>query len=477
MTQATSTDQPTGTVLSRAMRPLNTVIERIIPSALTFAIVLTLVVMVLAWVLTGTPLISFADRDTTIAAVVSGEVLPPDIITAWGQGLSGLLAFITQIALVLLLGHALAHTRPAARFFKWVSSLPKTPMAAYLLVFGVAAVANLFSWGLGLVVGALLAVQVAKYGRRNGLRLHFPMLVAAGFSANVLWHMGYSGSAPLSMTDPNNPVAAGFGGTIPLSETTYAGWNLVAVVLVAAAVTLAIVLVAPREKDLIAQMPDTGEDAAEEADEVLTPADRIDASRILTTVLGVLVIVFIIVYFVRGGAMDINMVNWTFLALLLLVKGPFELSRLVRNAAANVGEILLQFPLYAGIMGIMSGTGLIQILSDAIVSVASPATFGLLAVLSAGIVNVFVPSGGGQFAVQGPVLLDAAGQLGVDPAIPVMAIAYGDAWTNMIQPFWAIPVLAIAGLKIRDILGYTTVTLFASGAVFLGVMLYLGLTA
>ena len=108
------------------------------------------------------------------------------------------------------------------------------------------------------------------------------------------------------------------------------------------------------------------------------------------------------------------------------------------------------------------------------VDIAGPSTFGLLAFLSAGLVNLFVPSGGGQFAVQGPVLLQAGGGLGIDPSVTIMAIAYGDQWTNMIQPFWALPVLAISGLKIRDILGYTTVTLIASGLVFAATLLIVG---
>lgn len=158
----------------------------------------------------------------------------------------------------------------------------------------------------------------------------------------------------------------------------------------------------------------------------------------------------------------------------LLSRNTFEVMGLVKNAASNVGDILLQFPLYAGIMGIMTATGLIQVLSGSIVAVASPQTLGLLAFLSAGLVNFFVPSGGGQVAIQAPILLDAAARLDVDPAVVIMAVSYGDQWTNMIQPFWALPLLAIAGLKIRDILGYTTVVLLVSGIVFAATMLVVG---
>ena len=158
-----------------------------------------------------------------------------------------------------------------------------------------------------------------------------------------------------------------------------------------------------------------------------------------------------------------------------MVKNPFELIHLTKNAASNVGEILLQFPLYAGILGMMVGSGLVQVFSDAFVSISNTNTFGLFAFLAAGLVNFFVPSGGGQFAVQGPIMLSAGAELGVDPAITIMAVSYGDQWTNMIQPFWAIPLLAIAGLKMRDILGYTMIVLIASGIVYAGTLLIVSL--
>ncbi|MDP3890573.1 short-chain fatty acid transporter [Nocardioides sp.] len=443
----TAPRSPQGTPLSRAMRPLNQLVERYLPSALVFAIALTFVVSVMALVLT--------------------DAGPSDIVTEWGDGLAGLLAFMTQMALILMLGHTLAHTRPVRRLLRLLGSVPRTALQAYVFVFLVAAVASLVTWGLGLVVGALLAKEVAAQGREKGLALHFPMLVAAGFSGFVVWHMGYSGSAPLTAATPDSFISATLGTPLPVSETTFATWNIIAAVVTIGVVAGALYLVAPRGDDRIIELAvDAREADPAVATEVVTPADRVDASRLPTLALGLLLVVYLVLHFSGGGTLTLDIVNWSFLALiLLLVSNPFELIALVKNAAANVGEILLQFPLYAGILGIMAGTGLIELLSDALVSIAGPTTFGLLAFLSAGIVNFFVPSGGGQLAVQGPLLLDAAEKLGVDPAIAVMAVAYGDQWTNMIQPFWALPLLAIAGLRMRDILGYTTVTLLASGLV------------
>ena len=443
--------------LSGMMRPINSVVERFIPSALVFAIVLTFVVALLALLLTDTG--------------------PVEVTRGWGEGLSGLLEFKTQMALILLLGHTLANTGPVRRLLASLGGLPRTALQGYLFVFGVAAVASLITWGLGLVVGVLLAVEVARQGREKGLELHFPMLVAAGYSGYVIWHMGYSGSGTLTAATEGSFIAEQIGGTVPISETTFAWWNIVAIVATILAVGIGLALVAPRAGDRIIEMKADarfGDDVVVD-DEVVTPADRVDASRVLTLLVGLALVAYLVIHYADGGTATLDIVNWTFLALIfLLVRSPLELIALVKDAASNVGENLLQFPLYAGIMGIMATSGLITVFSDWIVDTAGPSTFGLLAFLSAGVVNFFVPSGGGQFAVQGPVMLDAGARLGVDPSVTIMAIAYGDQWTNMIQPFWALPVLAISGLKIRDILGYTLVTLIASGLVFAATMLLVG---
>lgn len=443
--------------LSGVMRPVNSVVERFIPSALVFAIVLTFVVAILALLLTDTG--------------------PVDVVRGWGDGLSGLLAFMTQMALILLLGHTLANTGPVRRLLATLGGLPRTAMQGYLFVFGVAAVASLITWGLGLVVGVLLAVEVARQGREKGLALHFPMLVAAGYSGYVIWHMGYSGSGTLTAATEGSFIAEQLGETIPISETTFAWWNMLAVLVTIAAVGIGLWLVAPRAGDDVVELKADArfDDEIVVDDEVVTPADRVDASRVLTLLVGLALVAYLVIHYADGGTATLDIVNWTFLALIfLLVRSPLELIALTKNAAANVGEILLQFPLYAGIMGIMATSGLITVFSDFIVDTAGPSTFGLLAFLSAGVVNFFVPSGGGQFAVQGPVMLDAGARLGVDPSVTIMAIAYGDQWTNMIQPFWALPVLAISGLKLRDILGYTLVTMIASGLVFGATMLLVG---
>ena len=449
---------PAGTVFSRAMRPVNTVMERFIPSSLLFSIVLTFIVAGLTLALTPTA--------------------PGDVLLGWGNGLSGLLEFMTQMALVLMLGHILANTRPMRALLARLGQIPRSAGQAYVFVFVIAALASLVTWGLGLVVGGLLAREVAAQARHRGVCLHFPLLVACGFAGFVVWHMGYSGSGPLTAATPGSFLAEPLGGrTLPITATTFSWWNLTATVVTVVSIAVALFLVAPRGQDRIIELTiDAREDSFLTDPPRETPADRLDASRVPTLLVGVTLIAYLALHFARGGTLTLDIVNWSFLALILvLVRNAHELIQLTSHAASNVGEILLQFPLYAGILGMMTTSGLIEVFSDALASIATPTTFGVLAFLSAGIVNFFVPSGGGQFAVQGPIMLSAGAELGVDPAVTIMAMSYGDQWTNMIQPFWAIPLLAIAGLKMREILGYTTVVLLVSGAVFAGTLLLVSL--
>ncbi|WP_425571816.1 short-chain fatty acid transporter [Nesterenkonia jeotgali] len=399
-----------------------------------------------------------------VLALIFTDAGPIQVVEEWGIGLAGLLEFITQMALILFLGDILANTRPARKLLRRLATVPRTAIQAYLFVFLVAALASLITWGLGLVVGGLLAREVAHVFREREIPVHFPMLVAAGFSGFVVWHMGYSASGPLTAATPDSFVAEQLGAPLPVGETIFSTWNIIACIVTIAVVALALYLVAPRDSATVVPLKVDAREADVEIDDAVeTPADRVDASRIPTTLIGLMLVAYLIIHF----SLTLDVVNWSFLGLImLLVRSPFELIALTKQAASNVGEILLQFPLYAGILGIMAGTGLMSVISEAFVAISTPQTFALFAFLSAGLVNFFVPSGGGQIAVQAPILLEAAETLSVDPALAIMAVAYGDQWTNMIQPFWALPLLAIAGLKMRDILSYTTIVLIASGLVF-----------
>jgi short-chain fatty acids transporter len=467
-------------MLRAVARPLVTIVERWMPNALVFAIVLTFVVALMALTLTD-----------------SG---PGEIIRGWGDGLKGLLDFIAQIAIVLVLGYTLAHTGPVQRMLRRIARFPRTPAMAYGFVTVIAGIASLISWGLGLIVGGIVAVEVAQIAQSRGIRLHYPLLVACAYSGYVIWHMGYSGSGPLAAATPGSFLEDLEFGLVPITQTTFSLWNIVAAIVTLVAVTIAMVMLRPKDDDPIVEFADknpeqetaeqeTAEnggragggraesgDADRASDDGPSPAERVDGSRLLTLALGVALVIYLILYFAQEGfALTLDIVNWSFLAaILLIVPSARALVALIGDAGRTVGNVLLQYPLYAGILGMMTATGLVEVFSRFFVNISTPGTLGVWAMISGGIINMFIPSGGGQFAVQGPIFLQAAQELGTNPEPVIMGVAYGDQWTNMIQPFWTIPILAIAGLSVRDILGYTTITLFVSGAVMIATLLLVG---
>src|SRR5699024_1407771 len=197
---------------------------------------------------------------------------------------------------------------------------------------------------------------------------------------------------------------------------------------------------------------------------LLTPSERMENSQIISILIGLMGLVYIVYHFMTNGFdLNINIVNFTMLFVgILLHRTPRRFLHSVGNAVKNVGGIVVQFPFYAGIMGMMVASGLSESMSLWFIQISNEFTFPLFTFISAGLVNFFVPSGGGQWAVQGPIMIPAGMEIGVDTAKTAMAVAWGDAWTNMIQPFWALPLLAIAGLKVRDIMGFCVIILIYS---------------
>ena len=444
-----------------AAKPFVVFVERYYPDPFVFLIALTATAFGLALLLT----------DST----------PITALTAWGQGLSGLLSFMAQIAITLLTAHALAHTDAVSNGLQRLARIPRTVTGCYSLVVVISCLSSLMAWSFGLVAGALIARAVAQEAAHRGMRVHYPLLVAAAYCGLAVWHMGYSGSAPLMVATPGHAMES-LTGVLPVSQTLLTHWNLLAIVATIAVLTVVCPLLHPLERDVRGIDIDALSSAGNATPPVTptalnnTPAGRLDNARWLTAGFGILLCAYLVSYFARTGlALNLDIVNWTFLALgLLLTRSPAHYVELILNAGKTVGAVFIQYPFYAGIMGLMAGTGLVQVMASWFTEIATAETLGFWAFLAGGLVNLFVPSGGGQWAVQGPVFLQAAETLGTDPAVIVMGIAYGDQWTNLIQPFWTIPLLAIAGLHMRDIMGYCFVLFLASGVALGGAILYAG---
>lgn len=421
--------------------------KKYLPDAFIFAVILAIIVFVLGMLVEGAS--------------------PIEMTTYFGGGMWKFLAFSMQMVLILITGSALATSKPVHKSLKSLATLAKTPTQAIVLVTVVMVVGCWLNWGFGLIVSALVARELAK----NIRNIHYPLLVASAYSGFVVWHAGFSASIPLKIAGADAIMKKFADGTIiPTSMTIFSWQNLLLVAIFLVSIPIINVLMTPKNQDEILEVDPAlfGDDEEEEIKDKadMTPAERIENSCILSMIIGAIGVVYIITFFSKGGGLGLNVVNFIFLTLgIILHKTPIRYVNAINDAIKNCGGIALQFPFYAGIMGMMISSGLAVTFSEGFVNISNSTTFPFFTYLSAGIVNFFVPSGGGQWAVQGPIMMPAAKAIGVPYSTTAMAIAWGDAWTNMVQPFWALPLLAVAKLNIRDIMGYTTVVLLFTGVV------------
>ncbi len=428
---------------------------RMLPDAFIFALILVLLTLLLGMIVEGASIVEMAGY--------------------FGDGVWGFLVFSMQMVLILVTGSALATSRPVGRLLEGLAARAKTPAQAIVLVTLVMMAGCWLNWGFGLIVAALLARELA----RTVEGIHYPLLVASAYSGFIVWHAGLSASIPLKIAGPDAIMEEFAGGLIVPTSQTIFSWPslfLVAVLMIIVPVVNRLMMPKGRAAPVdsgAAPIDESGETEHPPASSSPTPAERLERSTLLSMAIGLIGVIYIVVYFSRGGGISFNIVNFIFLtAGIILHRTPINYVRAINKAVRTCGGIILQFPFYAGIMGMMINSGLAVTLSQAFVGISNERTFPLFTYLSAGIVNFFVPSGGGQWAVQGPIMIPAAHTLGVSPATAAMAIAWGDAWTNLVQPFWALPLLAVARLGIRDIMGYTTVVLIFSGIVTALFMLF-----
>ena len=266
---------------------------------------------------------------------------------------------------------------------------------------------------------------------------------------------------------------------IPITDTVLSPYNIVIVALIIVALVAVNALMHPKPEKVVAIDPQLlNDDEPAKIEKGNTPAEKMENSHILSWVIAALGLTYLVIkLFFRGGSLDLNSVIMLFLFLGIILHGtPLSYVRAFTKSATGAAGILLQFPFYAGIMGIITGVGesgicLGTVISDACISVSTPQTYPLLTFLCAAVLNMFVPSGGGHWAIQAPIMFTAGANLAVDPGLTGMAISWGDAWTNLIQPFWAIPALAIAKLNAKDIMGFCIIDLVVTGIIICGGLL------
>ena len=434
--------------------------KKILPSPFSIAILITVVVFIMA--------------------ILSSEKPIIDLLINWQQGLwnSSLLAFAFQMMLMLVLGHTLALTS----FFDSIINqiilrLKIGAKAAFVVTFYTIVVA-LFNWGLGLIFGAIIARKVGENFSNRKLKLNYPLIGASGYIGLMVWHGGISGSALTKVAESNhiieitnNPVMPEF---ISFKDTVFSSMNCMAILLLIIIVPAISYLIGKLTTKEIPQI-NTLKHAPEKLVKT-SGAERIDQSKWVSRIIGILLTAIAIYIAIVSknnlGFINPNYINFSLLGLnLFLYKNIRSFLSGVDRAISGSAGILIQFPLYFGILALMQNGGLIEIISDFFIQVYTKETLQIYTFFSAGLVNIFVPSGGGQWALQGQIILEAALALNIPLSKIILALAYGDQITNMLQPFWALPLLSITGLKAREILPYTLILMLAGMVIFLIVLM------
>jgi short-chain fatty acids transporter len=428
------------TLLPRASQALGHLTARWVPSAFSLALLLTAVTFVLA--------------------VTWGNATVPAALSGFRTGLWDLLAFSMQMALVMFLGYLLALTEPVSRLLTFVARFATSPKRAVALMAVCSMGLAIVNWGLSLVASAVLARRIAERCPQVDYRL---LVACAYLGLGATFHAGFSASVPLTVATPGHFLERQIG-LLPLNDTLFSWLNLSLLGTTLIALTLLALAMHPKESDavrlnLTALSPDAPSDTRS-ISATLTLAERTDGARGLSLTFGVGLLLVWVLGFVESGwtAVNLNTVNLLFLGLACaLHRSPLAIGKAAEEAVSSLSGIVLQFPLYAGIYGLFKAGGLTEKFGEIFVSVSNRHTFPTVVYLYTCVVDYLVPSGGAKWVIEGPYLMNAAQTLGVSPALVITAYSWGDMTPNLIQPFWALPLLGIAKLQFKDVLGFLLV--------------------
>ena len=424
--------------MASVVERLDRFFQRWLPSALSIAVLLTLFVFLLALILT--------------------DANPIDCVDAWGDGFWGLVKFTLHMTVIVFSGHIVAQAPIVAAALKKIASVPRTPRQAIAFVAFCSLILGFIHWGISLVACAALIRTVAS--RVKGV--HYPLLVLAGYlGVACMFHAGLSASAPLMVATEGNEVGKWLStGAVPVSMTLFSTFNLALAAIVLVTLTVLLSLLHPKPEN-VRPWKGEGAEAGDESGpsapaERRGPADFFEHTPILNWALGLIGTIYLVHgFWKRDFSLNLETVNLMFMTLAFVCHpSPASLGAAATRAIRATHGIVLQFPLYAGILGIIRGTGLSDVITDAMVSVSSENTYPVIVYGYSGVLNYFVPSGGSKFVAEAPYILDAARELGVPEWKVIVSYAWGDMSTNVIQPFWAIPLLSLAGLRFKDIMSY-----------------------
>jgi short-chain fatty acids transporter len=444
--------------LQRITRLCVVLVERVMPDPFVIAILLTVLTCALAF-------------------AMAPKASIPEVLTSWYDGVFKIASFAFLVALTLVTGHALSTSKPVSKLLRRIASLPTTAAGAMTLTFFVSMVGGMLNWAVGLVVSALFAREIAKR-----IRVDFAWLVAAAYAGWSFYVCGISSSiALLSATrgSPMNLIEKVTGDVLPMKDFLFSPLNYIPVLVLAVAVPVVFRIMMPRENESIVADPARliAEDTVQ-SDEAppKTVAGKLDNAWLLNLVLVALGLGYIGLKVARNAfTMDLNMLVMIFLLLGLVTHWtPKAYLRAINNAARVAGPILLQFPIYGGIMGIMTATGLADVIAQWFIGFSTTQTLPFWSFVSSTLISMFVPSAGGHWIVQAPFVVPAAEHLHVPQSAVAISVALGEGVADMIQPMWVIPLLAIAGVGMGRVMGFTVIIFFVMFAVMGATLLMFG---
>ncbi|GGF37081.1 short-chain fatty acid transporter [Echinicola rosea] len=390
------------------------------------------------------------------------------VLSYWKDGFWGLLAFSLQMVLILVFGHVLAISTPISKLLDKVATLARSNTHAVMLTGGVTMLAGYFNWGFGLILGAVLAKKMGEAASKSGLAINYPLVASSGYLGMMVWHGGFSGSAPLKVAEPGHFLEEEIG-VVPISETLLSTFNITLNAMLVLVMLGLLYWLANHRKFNPKYPVDNGE--------YQLPKGKDKLGWVVGGVMCLLAASELVDVPARGwGFISLNYINFLLFGMgLIFHKSLASYVGATAEAMKGATGIVLQFPFYAGILGVLKSSGLLVLVAHYFVRISSPETFPFLAFFSSGLINLFVPSGGGQWAVQGPVIVAAAKEMELSIPAMVMVMAYGDEITNMLQPFWALPLLAITGISPREMLKFTAFFFLVGTVVFIvGIYLFLG---
>lgn len=419
--------------------------ERWFPDAFVFALV-GLIIVFMAGLFMGTPAMT--------------------LIKYFGEGFWSLIPFTMQMALIIIGGYTVASSPPIQRLILKLAEVPRTPRGAAVLIALFSTLTSLISWGLSLIMTGFLVRAVVK----NVKGVDYRAIGAAGYlGLGTVWALGMSSSPALLMATPASipPALMKISGVIPLSQTIYSWPSLAtAGILIVTSTVIAYLSMPTRSEKTAAFFNVPDEHGVTALEPRKTPAEWLEYSPVLSIIVGVMGLLYIgQVISARGfmAAVDLNTFNFIFIiAGLLLHWRPRSFVRAVNAAVPSTAGVLIQFPFYGGIFGIVTMSVISESLAHFFVRISTHGTFPVLVAMYSALLGLFVPSAGSKWIIEAPYVLQAAKDLHVNLGWVVQIYNTAESLPNLINPFFMLPLVGILKIRARDLVGFALLYFFVN---------------